>query len=178
MRELTKSMLSLSWAMSLFGLKQMASMLTAGGNAAGSFEAVARCTEEQLGQVTRSTFRAGDNLQRGLVDMTFSLLTLGMWRPGAGGSAWGRGDMGGSSTAGCASCSATGTGPSAGANAVQAAGDLTAQAMGAGIDLMQQGVNAAYQMVGGGSAAQPRDTGWGPVPPPGFQMAGGSGPIR
>jgi hypothetical protein len=84
MRELTKSVLSLSWAMSLFGLKQAASLLSPGSNAAGSFEAVTRCTEDQLGPTIRSTFRTGDNLQRGLVDLTFSLFSFGLWQPRAG----------------------------------------------------------------------------------------------
>lgn len=187
MRELTKSMLSFSWAMSLFGLKQMADLFVPGSNTTGSFEAVTRCTEDQLGSTTRSAFRAGDNLQRGLVDLTFTLLTFGLWSPGSGrggwgqggGQSWGQGGSGGMGT-GCGTCSSTGSSASsAGAGAARAAGDVTAQAMGAGIDLMQQGVNMAYQMMGGGSNPS-RDTGWGPVPPPGggYQSSGGTGGAR
>jgi hypothetical protein len=103
MRELTKSMFSLSWAMSLFGLEQMAGLLTPASKTAGSFERVIRCTEEQLGPAIRSTFQTGDNLQRRLVDLTFSLFTLGLWAPkgsrggagyGSGSRGWGRCDTG------------------------------------------------------------------------------------
>ena len=177
MREITKSALSLSWAMSLFGLKQLAGLFTPGSHAAASFATVTRCTEDQLGPATQATFRAGDNLQRGLVDLAFAFLTLGRWLPGSGRSGWGQGEMGPAmapgATGGCASCGSAGANAaSTGSSAAQAAGNLTSQAMGAGIDLVQQGVNVAYQAMGGGSAAQPTNTGWGPVPPPGFQMMG------
>jgi len=102
MRELTKSMFSLSWAMSLFGLEQMAGLLSPANRSAASFETVIRNTQEQLRPALRSTFQTGDNLQRRLVDLTFSLFTLGLWAPkgscgGAGGSGsrgWGRCDTG------------------------------------------------------------------------------------
>ncbi len=77
MRELAKSMLSFSWAMSLFGLKQIANAL-APGDAAASFDAVTRSAEGQLGQPAQSAFQAGDNLQRGVVDFTFGVLTGGL----------------------------------------------------------------------------------------------------
>jgi hypothetical protein len=112
MRDLTKSMLSLSWAMSLFGLKQMAGLFAPQGNAATSFEAVTRSAQDQLGPVARSAFQNGDNLQRGLVDLAFSLFSFGLWQrsgnrggasPGGWGPCgpcdpgrrdWGRGDAG------------------------------------------------------------------------------------
>src|SRR5687767_2703613 len=89
MRDLTKSMMSFSWAMSLFGLRQMTCMLNpqSWGNTAATFENVTRSTEDQLGPTTQSIFRAGDSLQRGMVDMMFSLFTFGAW-----GSDRGRGD--------------------------------------------------------------------------------------
>jgi hypothetical protein len=79
MRDLTKSMTSFSWALSLFGLRQMTSMLTPQGwkGANSSFDHVTRSTEDQLGAVTRSIFRAGDGLQRGMVDLMFNMLSLG-----------------------------------------------------------------------------------------------------
>ncbi|MFY9826223.1 MAG: hypothetical protein WAM82_32965 [Thermoanaerobaculia bacterium] len=103
MRELTKSMFSLSWAMSLFGLEQMAGLLTPASRSAGSFETVIRSTQEQLRPALRSTFQTGDTLQRRLVDLTFSLFTLGLWAPkgsrggpgrGPGSRGWGRCDTG------------------------------------------------------------------------------------
>ncbi|HKH50089.1 MAG TPA: hypothetical protein VKM72_36015 [Thermoanaerobaculia bacterium] len=83
MRDLTKSMMSFSWAMSMFGMKQMLDLLNPQnmGRAATSFEEVTRSTESQLGSVTRSTFQAGDRLQRGMIDMAFSLLGWGSWNP-------------------------------------------------------------------------------------------------
>jgi hypothetical protein len=83
MRDLTKSMMSFSWAMSMFGLKQALAMLNpqSMGNTASSFEEVTRATESQLGSLTRSTFQAGDRLQRGMIDMAFSLFGWGAWNP-------------------------------------------------------------------------------------------------
>jgi hypothetical protein len=77
MRELTKSVLSFTWSMSVFGLSQAINLLSP-RQAASAFEDVTRCTEEQLGSSTRSIFNAGDRLQRGLVDLTFSTLGIGL----------------------------------------------------------------------------------------------------
>lgn len=67
MRDLTQSMLRFSWAMSLFGVQQMANLLTP-SRAAKAFEDVARAAEGELGQALRQTFRAGDAAQRNIVD--------------------------------------------------------------------------------------------------------------
>ena len=80
MRDLTKSAFSLSWALSLFGLKQMTNILApregqSMDSATRAFEAVTEKTEEQLTDSLRATYRAGDNLQRGLVDAMFSFMT-------------------------------------------------------------------------------------------------------
>ncbi len=84
MRELTKSMMSFSWAMSLLGVRQMSCMLMpqSWGSTSSSLDSVTRCTEGQLGSVTQSLFRSGDNLQRGMVDLMFNMLTLGGWNGG------------------------------------------------------------------------------------------------
>ncbi len=83
MRDLTKSLMSFSWAMSMFGMKQMLDMLNPQnmGKTASSFEEVTRTTESQLGSLTRSTFQAGDRLQRGMIDMAFGMLGWGTWNP-------------------------------------------------------------------------------------------------
>ena len=81
MRELTKSMTSYAWAMSLFGLQQMVNVFRP-GKAAESFNNVTKATEDQFGDALKATFRAGDNLQKGIVDMTFGVLTLGMFDRG------------------------------------------------------------------------------------------------
>jgi hypothetical protein len=75
MREFTKSVLSFSWAMSVFGVQQMANLMKrpdpnrAQGPAAEAFDGVTRATEAQLGKTLQETFRAGDKFQRGMVDM-------------------------------------------------------------------------------------------------------------
>ena len=84
MREFTKSMMSYTWAMSLFGVQQMANAFRP-SKATESFDNVTKATRDEFGEALRATFRAGDNLQRGLVDLTFSVFTLGMFN-GRGGS--------------------------------------------------------------------------------------------
>ena len=84
MREFTKSMTSYTWAMSLFGLQQMVNVFRP-AKATQAFNNVTKATEDQFGEALKATFRAGDNLQKGLVDVTFGALTLGMGdRGGAG----------------------------------------------------------------------------------------------
>lgn len=73
MRELTKALGSFSWAMSLFGARQMLDALQP-GRAAASFDAVTRETERQLDDTLRSTFRMGDQLQRSFVDLAFGMM--------------------------------------------------------------------------------------------------------
>ena len=86
MREFTKSMTSYTWAMSLFGLQQMINVFRP-AKAAQQLNNVTKATEEQFGDALKATFRAGDNLQRGFVDVTFGVLTLGMLDCGGGAQA-------------------------------------------------------------------------------------------
>src|ERR1051325_7150810 len=81
MRELTKSMTSYTWAMSLFGIQQMINVFRP-GEATESFNHITKATEDQFGDALKATFRAGDNLQKGFVDVTFAVLTLGMFDRG------------------------------------------------------------------------------------------------
>jgi hypothetical protein len=78
MREFTKSMMSYTWAISLFGIQQMANAFRP-SKATESFDNVTKATRDEFGDALKATFRAGDNLQRGLVDLTFSVFTLGMF---------------------------------------------------------------------------------------------------
>jgi hypothetical protein len=80
MRELTKSMFSFSWAISLFGLQQLVN-LSAPSRATKAFDHVTEATEEVLGDLLKATFKAGDNLQRGVVDLTLGVLTLQAFNP-------------------------------------------------------------------------------------------------
>ena len=88
MREFTKSMTSYTWAMSLFGLQQMVNVFRP-GKACESFDHVTKATEDQFGEALKATFRAGDNLQKGFVDMTLGMLTLGMFDRGGARSDYG-----------------------------------------------------------------------------------------
>jgi hypothetical protein len=78
--------------MSLFGMQAMLNTFRRsedGGRslAAEDFDAVTRAMVDRTGDILRETFHVGDNLQRGLVDMTFCLLTLAPLRSG-GGMSW------------------------------------------------------------------------------------------
>ncbi len=83
MREFTKSMMSYTWAMSLFGVQQMFNALRP-SKAAESFDHVTEATREEFGEALRAAFRAGDNLQQGVVDLTFGVFTFGMFDRGGG----------------------------------------------------------------------------------------------
>jgi hypothetical protein len=77
-RDFTKSMTACVWALSLFGAEQFARILfprdglPAGWPAATAFAAVTHTTEMQLGEVSRGAFQAGDQLQRGIVELMCS----------------------------------------------------------------------------------------------------------
>lgn len=81
MRDLTKSMLSFSWALPLFGMKQMMDMAAPRdpsrpfGRVTESFDAVTRAAQDQLGGAWNSAFRVGDQLQRSMVDLMFNLFS-------------------------------------------------------------------------------------------------------
>lgn len=81
MRDVTKSLLSFSWSMSLFGLQQTGNLLANPDptrpkpRAAEAFDSVSRATEDQLGDTLRELFRAGDKMQRGMVDMFFGAVS-------------------------------------------------------------------------------------------------------
>jgi hypothetical protein len=86
MRDLTKSVFSFSWAMSLFGIQQAANLFTP-SKAARAFDNVTGATREQFCDVTKAAFRAGDNMQRGMLEMMFGVLSGQMLDP----SRWTRG---------------------------------------------------------------------------------------
>src|SRR5215471_1527272 len=75
MRDLTKSLFSYSWVMSLFGVQQIMN-LASPPKATTAFDAVTGAAENAVGDRLRGIFQAGDNLQRGMVDLTFGVLTL------------------------------------------------------------------------------------------------------
>lgn len=87
MRELTKSMLSFSWAMPLFGMKQMMSMAMPQdasrpwGSAEDGFDAVTGVAQQQLDGAWASAWKTGDQLQRQMVDMMFGVFSGDTWNP-------------------------------------------------------------------------------------------------
>jgi hypothetical protein len=81
MREFTKSMTSYTWAMSMFGLQQVINVFRP-ERATDSFNNVTKAAEEEFDNALKATFSAGDNLQKGLLDMTFGVLTLGLFDRG------------------------------------------------------------------------------------------------
>jgi len=88
MLELTKSTLSYSWAMSLFGVQQAANLIvpqspgqpTREVNAASY--SVTQATENQFNDLIFGAFQIGDDTQRFLVDLMFDALTLRAFTPG------------------------------------------------------------------------------------------------
>jgi len=79
MRELAKSMVSFSWALSLLGVKQAANLLNpapgqprvSGGDA---FESMKETAVRQLDDSLKGVFRTGDNMQKRFVDTFFSMM--------------------------------------------------------------------------------------------------------
>ncbi len=86
MRELTKSMLRLSWAMPLFGIRQLASLSlptqTNRDRAAQGFDALTGAAERELGGAFGSLYETGDRLQSGIVDAMFDVFDPRRWLPG------------------------------------------------------------------------------------------------
>ncbi len=87
MRELTKSMLSFSWAMPLYGLKQMLNlsmpqdMSRPFDKAAEGFDTVTGTMRKELGPTLRGLFDAGDQIQRGVTDLMFSVFNVQAFDP-------------------------------------------------------------------------------------------------
>ena len=80
MRDLTKSMFSFSWAMSMFGVQQVSNILSP-SNAVKSLNNITDATKRELDGVTEATFRAVDSLQKGLVDATFGVVSPRIFNP-------------------------------------------------------------------------------------------------
>ncbi len=81
MHALTRSMLRLPWALSMFGIGRARDLVdTTGGwpRVTSSLDAVSTAAEEQLGRTTRSLYQAGDRFQSGLVDTAFAA-AAGTW---------------------------------------------------------------------------------------------------
>jgi hypothetical protein len=78
MRDLTKSMASYTWAMSVYGVQQMMNLMTP-TKATDSFDKVTAATVNEMDNALKETFQVGDRIQRGMVDiMMGSLGTFGL----------------------------------------------------------------------------------------------------
>lgn len=74
MRDLAKSVVTLPWAISMFGIQQMANLVspTADQRVAGTaaaLNAVTNATEQQLDGWMKQTYKVGHGVQNGLVDL-------------------------------------------------------------------------------------------------------------
>jgi len=136
MREFTKSMVSYSWAMTLFGAQQILNVFQP-AKAAESFDSVTKATEEEFADALKATFHAGDELQKGFVDVTFGALTLGMLD-------------------GSGATSPSGMAQQTG-EAFRQGGRVVTKA----VDAISRTVQGATSAAGGGA---PGSTGWGPMP--------------
>jgi hypothetical protein len=80
-RDLTKSMSSYAWAMSVYGVQQMFNLMSP-QKAAESFDKVTGAAVNEMGHSLRDTFHVGDRIQRGMVDMMMGGLTMFGMDPG------------------------------------------------------------------------------------------------
>lgn len=80
MREVAKSMLGFSWAVSLFGVQQMAKLVTPSSDTtqalASEFDEATRAVQTLLNDNVAQQFRAGDEWQRRAVDSLFDAAAL------------------------------------------------------------------------------------------------------
>jgi hypothetical protein len=83
MREFTKSALSLPWALSLFGVEQLANVLLPqhSARAMAALDAVTQATGAQLSELMQGLFLLGDTVQRETTDWAYSLLTPEVFNP-------------------------------------------------------------------------------------------------
>ena len=81
MRDLARSMIRFSWAMSMLGARQAANLVSpreGWDRSADTFDAVSHAATDQIGETMKSFYKAGDRLQSGMVD-TMSRLLQGTW---------------------------------------------------------------------------------------------------
>ena len=78
MRDVAKSMLGFSWAVSLFGVQQISKVLSTSHPAAvtaAEVDEVSRAVQSHLFGATALQFRAGDQWMHNLVDVLFDAAT-------------------------------------------------------------------------------------------------------
>jgi haloalkane dehalogenase len=80
MRDFTKSIFSFSWAATLFGVQQTLNLLNP-SQAAKAFNHVTEAAVGEFDGWAKTVFRTGDNLQKGLVELTCGLFTGQAFNP-------------------------------------------------------------------------------------------------
>lgn len=79
MRDVTKSFISCTWALSLLGVKQAVNVLSGLGgeapmrNVGPAFDSVAQTASQHLGNSLGRVFESGENIQKSALDMLMSL---------------------------------------------------------------------------------------------------------
>ena len=79
MRDLTKSFFSFSWAMTMFGIEQMRTVLSdeiegkRRDHMAEDLDAVAEAASQRLSKRSSSMYESGDKLQREMVDLMYDI---------------------------------------------------------------------------------------------------------
>lgn len=80
MRDLTKSFMSFSWAMTLFGLDQLRHLVADDDSGerrqriSGDLDAVTVAAKDRLSERNASMFDSGQSLQNDMVDLTFDIV--------------------------------------------------------------------------------------------------------
>jgi|SRR5579862_2171288 len=152
-RDLTKSAVSFSWALSLLGLKQAVNLVTPGRQQGGG-DLFAPMTQVAVGQMNESMkgfYRCGESLQSRMVDMTFSLLNPMNWfNPNTWNVMRSMGSMGG-----CGPAASGFSAPTPGQQPAAAPGQTPGAPGGGAPASAAPGVPVTNQTAGAG---------WGPMP--------------
>ena len=81
MRDVAKSMVGFTWAVSLFSLQQISKLMTPssgpGEATASEFDELSRVVQAHLSEQVAERFRAADRWQRRLVDAVFDAASIG-----------------------------------------------------------------------------------------------------
>lgn len=81
MREIIKSIISLSMAVPLFGVQQLSNMISRKedkqptDHTGSTLDSVTQVAQEQMGDTMRSLYKGGDTIQRSVIDMIFSAVS-------------------------------------------------------------------------------------------------------
>lgn len=143
MREFTKSMMSFSWAMTVFGTQQMLDIVRSQGRAENlhevteAFDSVTHTAEGEMSDMMKTMFNAGNNMQKSMVNIMMCMIPFGTGQDGVG-------------------------------KMVSNIGQQSADAMRQGVRAMQQAVGSVSQTVQSAAtsatSATGASSGWGPMP--------------